>query len=121
MKLKYLLFLFMGVTVLSFVRCDDDEDNLPGENGTETEAEWTIPTYPDDYSSISSWSDRNRWNLANTHDPSVAYYKGCYYMYCTDASYGNVHEGHGHFQGKRSTDLVNWKWVGGPFTIRHPG
>ena len=115
MKLKYLLFLFMGVTVLSFVRCDDDEDNLPGENGTETEAEWTIPTYPDDYSSISSWSDRNRWNLANTHDPSVAYYKGCYYMYCTDASYGNVHEGHGHFQGKRSTDLVNWKWVGGPF------
>jgi arabinan endo-1,5-alpha-L-arabinosidase len=36
-------------------------------------------------------------------------------MYGTDASYGNAAEGHGHFQGKRSSDLVNWDWVGGPF------
>jgi arabinan endo-1,5-alpha-L-arabinosidase len=57
----------------------------------------------------------NKWNLANVHDPSVAYYNGYYYMYGTDASYGNAHEGHGHFQGKRSKDLVNWDWVGGPF------
>ncbi|MBN1185326.1 MAG: arabinan endo-1,5-alpha-L-arabinosidase [Bacteroidales bacterium] len=114
MRQKYLMILFIGITVLSFVGCKD-EDIEPEEDGTTPVTKFTIPTYADDYSSIASWSDRNEWNLANVHDPSVAFYDGYYYMYGTDASYGNVHEGHGHFQGKRSTDLVNWQWVGGPF------
>lgn len=118
MRQKYLLFLYISIATLLMAGCskdndiDPDDDNggttLPGIN-------WTAPDYADDYSSISSWSQRNKWNLANVHDPSVAYYNGYYYMYGTDASYGNEHEGHGHFQGKRSTDLVNWEWVGGPF------
>ncbi len=113
MRLRYLLILSISITALSFVGCKPDEpkpDDKPNPFPT-----FTIPTYADDYSSISSWANRNKWNLANVHDPSVAYYKGYYYMYGTDASYGNVHDGHGHFQGKRSTDLVNWDWVGGPF------
>jgi len=116
MRLKYLLFLSASMTALLFARCEDDKVE-PGndDNGTETETEWAIPTYADDYSSIASWANRSEWNLANVHDPSVAYYNGYYYMYGTDASYGNEHEGHGHFQGKRSKDLVNWDWVGGPF------
>jgi arabinan endo-1,5-alpha-L-arabinosidase len=54
-------------------------------NNTDTVTNFTIPTYADDYSSIASWADRNQWNLANVHDPTVAYYNGYYYMYGTDA------------------------------------
>lgn len=116
MRLKYLLFLSASITALLFTRCEDDQvEPIDDENGSETETEWSIPTYADDYSPIASWANRSEWNLANVHDPSVAYYNGYYYMYGTDASYGNEHEGHGHFQGKRSKDLVNWQWVGGPF------
>ena len=113
MRLRYILILSISITALSFVGCKPDEpkpDDKPNPFPS-----FTIPTYADDYSSISSWANRNKWNLANVHDPSVTYYKGYYYMYGTDASYGNAHDGHGHFQGKRSTDLVNWDWVGGPF------
>jgi len=111
MRLKNLLILFISLTSLSFVGCKEDDV----EDEPDPVATFTIPAYADDYSQIASWANRNKWNLANVHDPSVAYYKGYYYMYGTDASYGNEHEGHGHFQGKRSTDLVNWQWVGGPF------
>ncbi len=86
----------------------------PGAIGTDGQ------TKNDDYRSISSWANKDSWNLANCHDPSVAYYNGYYYMYGTDASYGNaaLSAPHGkHFQGKRSKDLVNWGWVGGPFDI----
>ena len=78
----------------------------------------TIPTFQDDYRSFSGWDNVNRWNLANVHDPSIAYYKGYYYMFNTDASYGNAHlngPNHVHFPGKRSKDLVNWTYVPGPF------
>jgi arabinan endo-1,5-alpha-L-arabinosidase len=113
MRLKYLLILSVSIIALSFVRCKDDDIEPKDEPDTVTN--FTIPTYADDYSAIASWANRNQWNLANVHDPSVAYYNGYYYMYGTDASYGNEAVGHGHFQGKRSTDLVNWTWVGGPF------
>jgi len=117
MKLKYLLILSISITTLTFVGCKNDDDDEPAGGGDNpgTETDFTIPTYADDYSAIASWSNRNDWNLANVHDPSVAYYDGYYYMYGTDASYGNEAQGHGHFQGKRSKDLVNWQWVGGPF------
>ena len=90
MKLKYLLILSISITTLTFVGCKDDNNDDPsggGDPGTDTD--FTIPTYADDYSAIASWSNRNDWNLANVHDPSVAYYDGYYYMYGTDASYGN--------------------------------
>ena len=74
---------------------------------------YTAPTYADDYSSIADWSQRGNWNLANVHDPSVMKADdGYYYMYQTDASYGNALDGHGHFFCRRSKDLVHWSWVG---------
>lgn len=36
---------------------------------------------------------------------------GYYYMYQTDASYGNAHSGNGHFHARRSKDLVNWEYL----------
>jgi len=73
---------------------------------------YTAPTYADDYSSISSWVYRGNWNLANTHDPTVVKCNDYYYMYGTDASYGNVLNGHGHFPYRRSIDLVTWNFIG---------
>ena len=83
-------------------------------------ATFVSPSYPDNYTSIAGWDKRSQWNLANIHDPSVMLAEdGYYYMYCTDAGYGNPHEQdvkgnkHGHFQCRRSKDLVNWEYMGG--------
>lgn len=75
---------------------------------------YVAPTYPDNYTAIADWSQRSKWNLANVHDPSVVLAEdGYYYMYQTDASYGNAHVSGGHFHGRRSKDLVNWEYLGG--------
>jgi len=71
------------------------------------------PVYTDYYRSISGWGQRGQWNLANVHDPTVMRASdGYYYMYQTDASFGNAHDGHGHFHSRRSRDLVNWEYLG---------
>lgn len=76
---------------------------------------YEAPEYVDNYSTtdLTKWSYRYSWNLANVHDPSVMLADdGYYYMYQTDASYGNVHEPYGHFMCRRSKDLVNWEFLG---------
>ncbi len=78
------------------------------------------PAYADNYVPVSSWATRSQWNLANVHDPSVAKSGDYYYMYQTDASYGNVHEGYGHFPFRRSKDLVNWEFMGMAFPSAAP-
>ncbi len=88
-----------------FTTLDIVEEDLLGK--------YEAPTYPDDYTDISAWSNRYQWNLANVHDPTVVKAEdGYYYMYQTDASYGNVHKGQGHFHARRSKDLVNWEYLG---------
>ena len=77
-------------------------------------ANYVAPDYPDNYTSISDWSNRTRWNLSNVHDPTVVLAEdGYYYMYQTDASYGNAHAAGGHFHGRRSKNLVDWEYLGG--------
>lgn len=76
-------------------------------------AGFTGPTYPDYYRNISAWTDRAQWNLSNVHDPTVMLAEdGYYYMYTTDASFGNATDG-SHFMCRRSRDLVNWEFLGG--------
>ncbi|MCU4163492.1 arabinan endo-1,5-alpha-L-arabinosidase [Carboxylicivirga caseinilyticus] len=119
--MKKFVWGLSALMMFAWMGCSDKgtDPNPNPDPDPEPDKEYVIPTYNDDYTwtgdDIASWSDRSKWNLANVHDPSVAFYDGYYYMYNTDASFGNEHEGHGHFQGKRSTDLVNWEWVGGPF------
>ena len=80
---------------------------------TDPLADYVAPTYADDYRSISTWANRGKWNLANVHDPSVMLAEdGYYYMYCTDAGYGNPQDGHGHFHCRRSKNLVDWEYLG---------
>lgn len=73
------------------------------------------PLAADDYTPIASYANRAQWNLANVHDPTVEKSGDYYYMYGTDASYGNVLEGHGHFPYRRSKDLVKWEFMGTAF------
>ena len=88
------------------------------EESSESDLEkWKAPTYADDYRNISDWSKRAQWNLANVHDPTVVLADdGYYYMYQTDASYGNAHEKGGHFHARRSKNLVDWEYLGGTMT-----
>lgn len=97
--------IYNGATVYS-------EATLVG--GDEQLLNYQAPAYPDDYASIAGWESRDQWNLANVHDPSVMKADdGYYYMYQTDASYGNAHEAGGHFHCRRSQNLVDWEYLGG--------
>ncbi len=79
----------------------------------ERKTAYKAPSHADHYVSIAGWESRASWNLANIHDPSVMLAEdGYYYMYTTDASYGNAHTGHGHFMCRRSKNLVNWTFMG---------
>ena len=118
--LSTLCCFFMTATVF-FTGCPAENQSSSGSQDSvgyqDTPAsirEYTYgPNGKDDYSAMSSWEKRNMWNLANVHDPSVERWTdGYYYMYQTDASYGNAHSGKGHYYGRRSKDLVNWSYVG---------
>jgi len=99
--------------IVALVSCGgNDEPDINSETENEALKNYTAPTYADDYSPLASWDMRARWNLANVHDPTVAKCGDWYYMYSTDASYGNALDGHGHFPYRRSKDLVNWEFMG---------
>lgn len=144
MKSRHLFLSAVAMAALSLASCGDDDVKGSGISTTtkvdKTEDEvvdvpevpvdpstdlirvdygdWTIPTFADDYRKISGWGSHSKWNLANVHDPSVFYWPadGYYYMFGTDASFGNEHDkatDGKHYQGKRSKDLVNWEYVRG--------
>lgn len=131
---------FFALTCVLFAACPTSPDDNNNNNSVST---IKYPTYNDDYTNtgdnIAAWNDRSKWNLANVHDPTVAKWTdGYYYMYQTDASYGNAHDTtttssseatgrsydnsnntytyhtdeKGHFFARRSNDLINWEWIG---------
>lgn len=116
-SLKNSLLLF--VVALFLPACSssgNDESSVTPVTPVKTDTTTTsyvAPTYKDDYTSIAAWTNRASWNLANVHDPTVMKADdGYYYMYQTDASYGNSHVGHGHFFCRRSKNLVDWEFLG---------
>ena len=97
----------------NLVYTEQKQFTTPSKTLEDQLSEYTCPAYVDDYVSMAGWDQRANWNLANVHDPSVMKAAdGYYYMYQTDASYGNAHDGHGHFHARRSKDLVNWEYLG---------
>ncbi len=119
----YKLAALCAAAACIFASCEKDPAEGTGINTKDdtdpggSTVTGTIPDYDDDYRSIAGWDYHTKWNLANVHDPSIAYYNGYYYMYGTDASYGNEHlkaSTGKHFPGKRSKDLVNWTYISGP-------
>lgn len=115
--LKIACYFGLSLFVLATVSCskDDaatDETDSPVVAPPVVTPTFNGPKYADNYTSIASWSTRSQWNLANVHDPSVEKSGEYYYMYQTDASYGNAHDGHGHFPYRRSKDLITWEYMG---------
>lgn len=119
--MKYLNIILLSLSSLFAIGCsggdtvDEVIKTTPTTPGSPDDqlASYVAPTYNDDYTSIASWDNRSKWNLANVHDPTVMKADdGYYYMYQTDASYGNAHLGHGHFFCRRSKNLVDWEFMG---------
>jgi arabinan endo-1,5-alpha-L-arabinosidase len=111
------IFAALALSGLVATGCSDEENSNGGGNGTDDDNPpvgpvFNGPAYPDNYTNISGWDQRAQWNLANVHDPTVVKEGAYFYMYQTDASYGNAHAGHGHFHCRRSLDLVNWEYMG---------
>lgn len=118
--LKLLSIFTFYLLMLSINSCSGDDnlepDPVPNPDPiVDVPETFPGPTYADDYTSIASWNNRSQWNLANVHDPTATKDGEYYYMYQTDASYGNAHEGNGHFPYRRSKDLVNWEYMGSAF------
>ncbi|MCG2589708.1 arabinan endo-1,5-alpha-L-arabinosidase [Rhodohalobacter sulfatireducens] len=121
MKILELLFIILSFSLLS--ACGDNSTGVDdGEEDEKKEEKYEAiiedfdgPTYSDNYTPVASWGNRTQWNLANVHDPTVVKDGEYYYMYQTNASYGNEHEGHGNYPYRRSKDLVNWEYLGAAF------
>lgn len=115
-----LRFAWFGMCMASLLLSCSKDDNTttatPTPTPTPTPDAFAGPTYADNYTPIGAWENRGSWNLANVHDPSVTKEGEYFYMYQTDASYGNASFGHGHFHCRRSKDLVNWEYMGASMT-----
>lgn len=111
--------IIFGLIFIAQSGCDSnstEHDEEPAEEPfTGLFDNFSGPIYSDDYTSIASWNQRSMWNLANVHDPTVVKDGDYFYMYQTDASYGNAHEAGGHYPVRRSADLVNWEHMGSVF------
>ncbi len=118
LKLVPYLVLFLSVISVSSCSSEDSPTPVPPVVVPPVVVPPTFagPTYLDNYTNIASWGSNSQWNLANVHDPTVEKCGEYYYMYQTDASYGNAHDGHGHFPYRRSKDLVTWQYMGSAMT-----
>lgn len=118
-SIKFLLLTLLSITFISGCKKSstgpDDGNNNGGNNALGIFEDFQGPTYWDNYTAIASWENRGQWNLANVHDPTVIKDGDYFYMYQTNASYGNEHENGGEFPVRRSQDLVNWEHMGAVF------
>ncbi len=58
-------------------------------------------------------TDPRRWGELNTHDPAILKEGDRYYVFSTDASYGDLHKP--GIQVRVSTDLITWEYLGTAF------
>ena len=78
--------------------------------------------WDDNYLSVAKMEDYRQWGTYNVHDPSCRKLGDYYYMYSTDAIFGeNRKEAEekgvplGYIQMRRSKDLVHWEFLGWAF------
>ena len=57
--------------------------------------------------------DTALWGELNTHDPSIIRVDDRYYVFSTDASYGDLHQS--GVQVRVSDDLITWEYLGAAF------
>ena len=109
----YLLVWISAIGVLTF-SCEKEElpkrTNSKPIDSTPEPGGFDFSNFPDNYSAVSSFENRDQWGFYNVHDPAILKDGEYYYAYSTDASYGNV-IGPG-IQMRRSKDLINWEFLG---------
>lgn len=78
--------------------------------------------WKDDYRSVSGMKDYMKWGTYNVHDPSCKLFGDTFYMYSTDAIFGEnkkeIQEKKlpfGYIQVRKSKDLVHWEFAGWAF------
>jgi arabinan endo-1,5-alpha-L-arabinosidase len=78
--------------------------------------------WTDNYLSVCKMENYQKWGTYNVHDPSCLLVGDTYYMFSTDAIYGEDRQEikdrglpFGYIQVRKSKDLVNWKFVGWAF------
>lgn len=76
--------------------------------------------WADDYRTVSSIDNNDKWGTYNVHDPAVCLVGDTFYMYSTDAIFVDT-AAHtrmrpkGFVQMRKSADLVNWQFAGWAF------
>ncbi len=100
-------FILIGISVMLWA-CSKSDEPKPDKPAVNYD-----PQISDDYSSISSKDFMSKWGPYNLHDPSIIKYKNTYYIYSTDATYGN--NGQCGIMWRKSTDLVKWQFLGWVF------
>ncbi len=78
--------------------------------------------WADDYRPLSGMENYKQWGTYNVHDPSCCKVGDYYYMYSTDAIFAENRQAAqekgvplGFIQVRRSTDMVNWEFLGWAF------
>ena len=81
--------------------------------------------WEDDYTAVSSFENYKSWGTYNVHDPAGLKVGDTFYVYSTDAIFGDNRRSReeaekagitiGNIQVRKSKDLVNWEFVGWAF------
>nr|WP_320036530.1 arabinan endo-1,5-alpha-L-arabinosidase [uncultured Bacteroides sp.] len=104
-------FTLIVVTVMLSCKSSSDLKIIPASN-----------PWPDNYLFLSGMENYKKWGTYNVHDPACKKFGDTYYMYSTDAIYGeNKDEAKkhnvplGYIQVRKSRDLVHWEFEGWAF------
>lgn len=114
---KYPGFVLLLTIVLCWGSCSEDpppENPPPREEPEPTEdPPFNIDDVNDTYPDVAPFESFPKWGPYNVHDPSIIKDGETFYCYNTDVGYGiDVRPG---IQIRKSTDLVDWKFVGWAF------
>lgn len=119
---RLLIMLLTVVFLISVSACkqnDDETTTTIGVDSAPTTKAGDIKPIEIDYSGFRPIGDESiimepsQWGELNTHDPAIIRAGDMYYVYSTDASYGDIHKS--GVQIRRSQDLITWEYVGPAF------
>lgn len=98
--------LIVALLFLNLCGCDDTDPPVDVQDPYD-------PLIADNYSNIVSQNYSYLWGPYNLHDPTIIKHGGSYYIFSTDVAYGP--NGDCGLMWRKSTDLVNWTFLGWVF------
>lgn len=106
-----------SVFCITSLQLDSVTDILHNEYLTFLKKRYGIlrPLVSDNYTEFASTT--SKWGSHNLHDPAIIQSKGYFYVYGTDAAWGQSVKG---IPYRRSRDLVNWEYLGTVFNGTYP-